>query len=83
MQLSRRKSDNAIVIIKQIPVEEMTREERQAALNEVKVGHNSTSLTLYIYVLMFLNLFPPISQFINLSASLFIYLLLHSLDIHA
>jgi NIMA (never in mitosis gene a)-related kinase 8 len=38
VQLSRRKSDNALVIIKQIPVEEMTREERQAALNEVKVG---------------------------------------------
>ena len=37
VQLCRRKSDRALVIIKEIPVEEMTREERMAALNEVKV----------------------------------------------
>lgn len=35
--LCRRIEDNNLVIIKQIPIEEMTREERQAALNEVKV----------------------------------------------
>jgi NIMA (never in mitosis gene a)-related kinase len=35
--LCRRREDNNLVIIKQIPIEEMTREERQAALNEVKV----------------------------------------------
>lgn len=35
--LCRRLSDNSLVIIKEIPVEEMTTEERQAALNEVKV----------------------------------------------
>eukprot|EP00051_Salpingoeca_urceolata_P019713 m.290903 g.290903 ORF g.290903 m.290903 type:complete len:794 (+) comp19472_c0_seq11:35-2416(+) len=35
--LCRRLSDNKNVIIKQIPVEEMTTEERQAALNEVRV----------------------------------------------
>lgn len=37
VHLCRRKSDNALVIIKLIPIEEMTTEERQAALNEVKV----------------------------------------------
>ena len=35
--LSRRIVDNKEVIIKEIPVEQMTKEERQAALNEVKV----------------------------------------------
>ena len=30
-------SDKKLVIIKQIPVEQMTKEERQTALNEVKV----------------------------------------------
>ncbi|ELU04715.1 hypothetical protein CAPTEDRAFT_111937 [Capitella teleta] len=35
--LCRRLADNKHVIIKQIPVEQMTKEERQAALNEVKV----------------------------------------------
>ncbi|XP_065833929.1 serine/threonine-protein kinase Nek8-like isoform X2 [Oscarella lobularis] len=35
--LCRRLADDHLVIIKQIPIEEMTREERQAALNEVKV----------------------------------------------
>ncbi|EDO46185.1 predicted protein [Nematostella vectensis] len=35
--LCRRLVDNFLVIIKQIPVEEMTKEERQSALNEVKV----------------------------------------------
>lgn len=35
--LCRRRADNRLVIIKTIPVEEMTLEERQAALNEVKV----------------------------------------------
>jgi serine/threonine protein kinase len=30
-------SDKKLVIIKQIPVEQMTKDERQAALNEVKV----------------------------------------------
>eukprot|EP00041_Stephanoeca_diplocostata_P037625 m.1430711 g.1430711 ORF g.1430711 m.1430711 type:complete len:119 (+) comp25074_c0_seq15:297-653(+) len=37
VQLVRRKKDNKLVIIKEIPVEEMTLEERQSALNEVKV----------------------------------------------
>eukprot|EP00037_Helgoeca_nana_P030767 m.383513 g.383513 ORF g.383513 m.383513 type:complete len:265 (-) comp28261_c2_seq1:1516-2310(-) len=37
VQLVRRKRDNKLVIIKEIPVEEMTYEERQSALNEVKV----------------------------------------------
>ena len=37
VQLCNRKRDDALVIIKEIPVEEMTIEERQAALNEVKV----------------------------------------------
>ena len=37
VRLCRRRSDNVLVIIKEIPVEEMTLEERQAALNEVKV----------------------------------------------
>ncbi|XP_064624629.1 serine/threonine-protein kinase Nek8-like [Lineus longissimus] len=35
--LCKRLHDNKMVIIKQIPVEQMTKEERQAALNEVKV----------------------------------------------
>lgn len=35
--LCRRLVDNYLVIIKQIPVEEMTKEERQSALNEVTV----------------------------------------------
>lgn len=35
--LCRRLADQKLVIIKQIPVETMTKEERQAALNEVKV----------------------------------------------
>ena len=35
--LCRRLSDNKELIIKEIPVEQMTKEERQAALNEVKV----------------------------------------------
>jgi NIMA (never in mitosis gene a)-related kinase len=30
-------ADKKLIIIKQIPVEQMTKEERQAALNEVKV----------------------------------------------
>lgn len=38
VQLVRRKRDNKLVIIKEIPVEEMTYEERQAALNEVNVS---------------------------------------------
>ncbi|KAL5016244.1 hypothetical protein ScPMuIL_005833 [Solemya velum] len=37
VHLCRRLSDKKAVIIKQIPVEQMTKEERQAALNEVKV----------------------------------------------
>ncbi|KAL3868352.1 hypothetical protein ACJMK2_041166 [Sinanodonta woodiana] len=37
VHLCRRLSDKKYVIIKQIPVEQMTKEERQAALNEVKV----------------------------------------------
>jgi serine/threonine protein kinase len=37
VQLCRRKSDGRLVIVKQIPVEEMSKEERQAALNEVAV----------------------------------------------
>ena len=37
VQLCRQKSDDSYVIIKEIPVEEMTIAERQAALNEVKV----------------------------------------------
>ena len=37
MHLFRRLADKKLVIIKQIPVEQMTKEERQAALNEVKV----------------------------------------------
>lgn len=35
--LCRRQSDHKLVIIKQIPVQQMTREERQSALNEAKV----------------------------------------------
>lgn len=35
--LCRRISDGSLFIIKQIPVEEMSKEERQAAMNEVKV----------------------------------------------
>lgn len=35
MQLCRQKRDDAYVIIKEIPVEEMSLEERTAALNEV------------------------------------------------
>ena len=35
--LCRRLADKKPVIIKQIPVEQMTKDERQAALNEVKV----------------------------------------------
>ena len=35
--LCRRLSDGCLFIIKQIPVEEMTKEERQAAMNEVQV----------------------------------------------
>ena len=35
--LCQRMADRKFVIIKQIPVEAMTKEERQAALNEVKV----------------------------------------------
>ncbi|XP_041360031.1 serine/threonine-protein kinase Nek8-like [Gigantopelta aegis] len=37
VHLCRRLIDKKLVIIKQIPVEQMTREERQAAINEVKV----------------------------------------------
>ena len=37
VQLCRRRSDGLLVIVKTVPVEEMTREERQAAMNEVKV----------------------------------------------
>ncbi|KAK7468188.1 hypothetical protein BaRGS_00036601 [Batillaria attramentaria] len=37
VHLCCRLSDKKLVIIKQIPVEQMTKEERQAALNEVKV----------------------------------------------
>ncbi|KAK6178679.1 hypothetical protein SNE40_011206 [Patella caerulea] len=37
VHLSRRLSDKKLFIIKQIPVEQMTKDERQAALNEVKV----------------------------------------------
>ncbi|XP_069125944.1 serine/threonine-protein kinase Nek8-like [Argopecten irradians] len=37
VHLCRRLADKKLVIIKQIPVEQMTKEERQAALNEVKV----------------------------------------------
>ena len=35
--LCRRLVDNCLVIIKQIPVEDMTLDERQSAINEVKV----------------------------------------------
>ncbi|XP_071848979.1 serine/threonine-protein kinase Nek8-like [Apostichopus japonicus] len=35
--LSRRQNDRKLVIIKQIPVEQMTKDERQSALNEAKV----------------------------------------------
>ncbi len=35
--LCRRLSDQKLIIIKQIPVEQMTREERQVAVNEAKV----------------------------------------------
>jgi NIMA (never in mitosis gene a)-related kinase len=35
--LVRKKSDNSLVVIKQIPIQEMQTEERQAALNEVDV----------------------------------------------
>lgn len=37
VHLCCRVSDKKLAIIKQIPVEQMTKEERQAALNEVKV----------------------------------------------
>lgn len=37
MYLCEKYTDKRQVIIKQIPVEQMTKEERQAALNEVKV----------------------------------------------
>lgn len=37
VHLCRRLADKKLIIIKQIPVEQMTKEERQAALNEVKV----------------------------------------------
>lgn len=37
VHLCRRLSDRKLVIIKQIPMEQMTADERQAALNEVKV----------------------------------------------
>ncbi|XP_070562711.1 serine/threonine-protein kinase Nek8-like [Ptychodera flava] len=37
VHLCRKKSDNKLVIIKQIPVEQMNKDERQAAINEVKV----------------------------------------------
>ena len=37
MHLCQRLSDKKLLIIKQIPVEQMTKEERLAALNEVKV----------------------------------------------
>ncbi|XP_006811323.1 serine/threonine-protein kinase Nek8-like [Saccoglossus kowalevskii] len=37
VHLCRKNTDNKLVIIKQIPVEQMTKEERQAAINEVKV----------------------------------------------
>jgi len=37
VHLSQRLNDKKLVIIKQIPVEQMTKEERLAALNEVKV----------------------------------------------
>ncbi|XP_071952550.1 serine/threonine-protein kinase Nek8-like [Antedon mediterranea] len=37
VHLCRRLTDKKLVIVKQIPVEQMTKEERQAALNEVKV----------------------------------------------
>ena len=37
MHLCHRLSDKKLVIIKQIPVEQMTKDERLAALNEVKV----------------------------------------------
>lgn len=37
MHLCQRLADKKMIIIKQIPVEQMTKEERQAALNEVKV----------------------------------------------
>jgi serine/threonine protein kinase len=37
VHLCQRLSDKKLVIIKQIPVEQMTKDERQAALNEVKV----------------------------------------------
>ena len=35
--LCRRKVDHSLVVIKQIPVDELQREERKAALNEVEV----------------------------------------------
>lgn len=37
MHLVRRRSDDYQMIVKQIPVEQMSAEERQAALTEVKV----------------------------------------------
>lgn len=37
MHLCQRLADKKMIIMKQIPVEQMTKEERQAALNEVKV----------------------------------------------
>lgn len=37
VHLCRKLADKKLIIIKQIPVEQMTKEERQAALNEVKV----------------------------------------------
>lgn len=37
MHLCRRRSDGALVILKEIPVEQMTRDERLAAQNECQV----------------------------------------------
>ena len=37
VHLCRRLNDKKLVIIKEIPVEQMTKDERQTALNEVKV----------------------------------------------
>ena len=50
VQLCNRKRDDALVIIKEIPVEEMTVVERQAALNEVKVLDmlNHPNITMYV-----------------------------------
>lgn len=49
VNLYRRKRDGSLVIIKEIPVEEMTLEERQGALTEVKVR---TALGMFV---------PPLS----------------------